>query len=97
MSCFTYRHNRPVPMSANLGFCYVSPRALSDALPLPIDTKIVGAEWDNDKQELLLLVRHQDFPHQDQIPGAELSIKVEAREATAYDMITTKVARWQMI
>jgi hypothetical protein len=84
-------------MSANLGYCYIPPRLLADALPLPVDTKIVGAEWDNERQELLLLVQHQDFPHQEQIPGADLVVKVEARESTAYDRITTKVARWQMI
>lgn len=85
-----------------VGACYISPHVLAESLPLPIDTEILGAEWDNDRKELLLLFRHKDAPKpapaaglaQTPIPMMTCAVHVEAREATAYDRIVTRVSQW---
>lgn len=77
-----------------IGACYISPHALAAALPLPTDTEVLGAEWDAERKELLLLFRHQDVPKGAELPLLNCVVTVERRDATAYDSIATKVARW---
>lgn len=83
-------------MTHAIGACYINPRLLAAALPLPIDTEILGAEWDNERKELLLLFRHQDVPKNVELPMMNCVVHTERRDATAYDSITTKVAQWVM-
>lgn len=83
-------------MTHAIGACYINPHVLAEALPLPIDTEVLGAEWDPERKELLLLFRHQDVPQGAGLPTMTCVIHTERRDATAYDSITTKVAQWVM-
>jgi hypothetical protein len=81
-------------MTKPLGYCLISPHALAAALPLPVDTEIIGADWDADSKSIVLLVRHADVPQGADLPQVVCSIATESRAATAYDTIKQRVARW---
>ena len=49
------------PGGPNPGYCIVSPPLLAEALHLPPDTEVVGAEWNRQFQNLVVYVKHAGF------------------------------------
>ena len=77
---------------SNPGYFILSPKILIDRLPLPADTEIIGARWDEITRQILIFVKHPYFPKPEEgYPLQESSVMVttRSRKAEPDDMIVT--------
>lgn len=79
------------------GFFVLSPIVLADCLPLPADTKITGARWDEMTRRILVFVEHPDLSESyEGLPVQESHVMItrSVRESEPGDMIVTDSAKW---